>query len=299
MRTWIPPLILFIVLLFALAGIWNYGGGYAVIDKYHVATASIIGLVIGLPLVLWRTLVASNQLKTSLRIWTDSIFANGSNMLGQPAPETSWAGINTLIGLVDEHYEYMESVVLSFCAFLRPPPNSLSRQTPMKSNEQKVRIFGALNRWLKTANRDRNMALDFQKIVVSGIQLDSICLAGGSLPHIDLHASSIEHVDFSGCDLVASGFIFTSLRGCKFDGAKLANAAFIGVDLTGCTFDGANIEGMGLSNGSPTDAKPEYPHGTRLVVTKAQLQQAEWSPDHPPKIESDVVDAETGERLTL
>ena len=291
MRTWLPPLVLFLVLVIVVAGIWT-SGGYDVIDKYHVVAASLLGLVVGLPLLLWRTLVASNQLKTSLRIWTDGIFANGANMLGEKAPETRWAGINTLIGLVEEHSEYMVSVVLSFCAFLRPvqEPGGGIIQKP---NEQNVRISEAMNRWLKSDAWARDTRLDLRGVSVSEIRLDSIRL---NLDMTDEHIerSCINDVDFSGSNFSRRRrqFIWalTSLKDCKFDRANLTGAIFEGVDLTGCTFDDADISSMILSN------QRDSPK-TKVVVTRAQLQKAHWKTR--PVIAPDVVDADTGEPLTL
>ena len=276
--------------MIVVAGIWKFGG-YYVIDKYHVVAASLLGLVVGLPLLLWRTLVASNQLKTSLRIWTDGIFANGANMLGEKAPETRWAGINTLIGLVDEHSEYMESVVLSFCAFLRPVEEP-SGGIIQKPNEQNVRIFEAMNRWLKSDAWARDTRLDLRGVSVSEIRLDSKRL-NVDMSDGRIQRSCINGVDFSGSDFSKNRGQFTctltSLKDCKFDRANLTDARFRGVDFTGCTFDGADISGIELYNEG--DAK--------LVVTKAQLEDAHWDSDNPPDIPIGIYDANTGEPLSL
>ena len=303
MRTWLPPLVLSLDLIIVVAVIWAFGG-YYVIDKYHVVAASLLGLVVGLPLLLWRTLVASNQLKTSLRIWTDGIFANGANMLGQTAPETQWAGINTLIRLVDEHSEYMQTVVVSFCAFLRPveQKDGTSRRNP---NEQVVRIFEAMNRWFKKDAWARDTPLDLRGVWVSGIRLDSIRL-NVDMTNGDIDRSCIKDVDFSGSKLCGISDWFncrlTSLKDCTFDRVNLTQASFQGVDFTGCTFNGANISRIGLNNVSGVEkdieADPGYYAGT-LVATKAMLEPAHWDPDNPPEIDMDVCDANTGESLSL
>ena len=297
-RTWTPPLVLFIALLLALAGIWIYGGGFCVIKEYHIVAASLVGFVVGLPLLLWRTLVASTQLATSNKIAdtanksrANDILVNGANMIGASAPETTWVGINILIGLVDEDPEYMESVVPSFCAFLRPEVVQ-SGGIIQKPNEQNVRIFEAMNRWLKSDAWVRDTRLDLRRVWVIGIRLDSIRLnvdmSGGQIQR-----SCINGVDFSGSDFSKNRGQFTctltSLKDCKFDRANLTGARFRGVDFTGCTFDGADISGIKLYNEG--DAK--------LVVTKAQLEDAHWDSDNPPDIPIGIHDANTGEPLSL
>ena len=52
---------------------------------------------------------------------------------------------------------------------------------------------------------------------------------------------------------------------------------------------------------SADDIRNGYPRGAvgKLVVTKAQLEQADWTRGNPPEIAPDVVDAETDEPLAL
>ena len=110
----------------------------------------------------------------------------------------------------------------------------------------------------------------------------------------EIQRSCINGVDFSGSNFSRNRrpFIWTltSLKDCKFDRANLTDARFRGVDFTGCTFDGAYISGMILSN------QRDSPK-TKVVVTRAQLQKAHWKTR--PVIAPDVVDADTGEPLTL
>ena len=303
MPTWIRPLIVIAPVL-AVAGIWWYFG-YEDVAKHHVLAASVAGLAIGLPLLIWRTLVASDQLKASLQIAetanknrTDSIFATGANMLGEDSPETRWAGINTLIRLVDGHPEYMEAVVLSLCAFMRPEEDSPTRATPAKSNEQKLRVLDAINRWgKKSPNSIDDAALDFHGMLVDKTQLDSICLTNVNLSDAYILNAAMNRVDFSGgkFNKGRNGFrcVRSSFHCCKFDGATLIGADFQGVDFTGSTFDGADISGIQLNNAGLSRG------GGELVVTQAQLEKAYWDLKRPPQINLAVVDADTREPLKL
>ena len=96
--TWIRR-ISYVVTAFVLAIVyWCLGMDF--IKEHHVLATAVLGLVLGTPLIIWRSVVAAQQLKTSNQIAstanksrTDIIFANGANMLGQSEPETRWAGI--------------------------------------------------------------------------------------------------------------------------------------------------------------------------------------------------------------
>ena len=123
------------------------------IAKHHVVITSLLGIV-GIVLLVWRTIVASRQLKTSIEIAstanksrTDSIFANGATMLGGAEPETRLAGINTLIELADKHPEYMRSVMVSFCTFVRPKDPRRSRAHERKSAEERRRVIQTIMLW--------------------------------------------------------------------------------------------------------------------------------------------------------
>ena len=154
MATWMRP-ILCIAPPLAVAGIW-WHFGYEEVFKHHVLATPLAGLAIGLPPLIRRTLVASDQLKASPQIAetanknrADSTFRERREH-ARRRPSGDQMGWNQHPDkTVHEQPEYMESVVLSFCAFLRPSSDAQSNATPMKSNEQTVRIFEAINRWFK------------------------------------------------------------------------------------------------------------------------------------------------------
>ena len=108
----------------------------------------------------------------------------------------------------------------------------------------------------------------------------------------EIQRSCINGVDFSGSNFSRNRrpFIWTltSLKDCKFDRANLTDARFRGVDFTGCTFDGADISGIKLYD----------ERNAKLVVTKAQLEDAHWDSDNPPDIRIGIYDANTGESLS-
>lgn len=297
-----------------LASAWFLWGVDA-IQKHHLVATSIVGLVLGIPLLVWRTSVAARQLETSNEIAAtanrsraDSVFADGSRMLGEEAPETRWAGINTLIALVDEHPEYMERVVTSFCAFLRPGGRIQdTADTPGKSQDQKKRILEAMGRWLRSPDRDGDVVLDLERVSATGVVLSGTRLSNARLASASLDLLSANRVDFSNADFSRRRTRFSCrlsfFTDCTFDGAILTDTDFSGVDFTGCTFVGADISGMKLRNEavSEDDVCNGYPRGAlgKLVVTKAQLEQADWTRENPPDIAPDVVDTETEEPLVL
>ena len=249
--------------------------GVDAIEEHHVLVTSILGLVVGIPLLIWRTSVAARQLNTSNEIAAtanrsraDSIFADGSKMLGEEAPETRWAGINTLIALVDEHPEYMERVVTSFCAFLRPRGRIQDTSaTPGTSQDQKKRVLEAMGLWLAGADWDGDSALDLEGVTATGVALSGTRLSNAKLVSANLYVLSANKVDFSKADFSRRRTRFSCrlsfFTDCTFDGAILTDTDFTGVDFTGSTFVDADISGMKLKNEavSADDIRNGYPRG--------------------------------------
>lgn len=312
---WLSRLLYAMPLTAVIAVWWLWG--YQAIAGHHVVATSIVGLAVVLPLLFWRTRVAAKQLETSIEIAATanksrsaSTFADGANMLGEAAPETRWAGINTLIQLVDDHPEYAERVVVMFCAFLRPEEESPNPATPGKSDEQKRRAFEAICRWSTDKERASEFDIDLRRIHIVGAAVEGTCLASAKLSGANLTITQARNVDFSGADFSrhpdnSHRFYssFSTFRNCSFDGADLRGAEFCGVDLTGSTFVGADITGMTLRNGKPTAAhrRDGYPADAtgRLVITSAQLGQAagQDASENRPRVGEDVVDDSTGELL--
>ena len=296
MPTWIKPTAIFAVpSLVATGGFWLFG--CETIREHHVFITSLIGLVVVLPLLLWRTLVASDQLRQSMRIAdgatksrSDDILVNGAKMIGATSPESRWIGINILIRLVEEQpAEYMESVVLAFCEFLR------QRGHPA-TDQQKQRIFERISEWLKADEWNDGTPLNLQGLNVTGILLEGIAL-NANLRSANVQNSAIDSVDFSGSNFsMDQNHIFTChfslMRDCNFDHANMANAEFRNVDFRGSTFHSANISSMHL-----IEQEPDSP-ATGMVITMRQLAKAYWSEGTPPRFDG-VVDAETGEPVTL
>ena len=212
-------------------------------------------------LLIWRTSVAARQLNTSNEIAAtanrsraDSIFAEGSKMLGDEAPETRWAGINTLIALVDEHPEYTERVVTSFCAFRRPRGRIHDTlATPGKSQDQKKRVLEAMGLWLAGADWDGNSA-DLEGVTATGVALSGTRLSNAKLVSASLSVLTANKVDFSKADFSRTRTRFSCrlsfFTDCTFDGAILTDTDFTGVDFTGSTFVDADITKLHYSVGA-------------------------------------------------
>ena len=173
-------------------------------------------------------------------------------MLGDEAPETRWAGINTLTALVDEHPEYTERVVTSFCAFLRPRGRIHDTlATPGKSRDQKKRVLEAMGLWLAGAHWDGNSA-DLEGVTATGVTLSGTRLSNAKLVSASLSVLSANKVDFSKADFSRTRTRFSCrlsfFTDCTFDGAILTDTDFTGVDFTGSTFVDPDISGMKLRN---------------------------------------------------
>ena len=175
MSNWLLPLIVSICLAFGLASGF-YLGGYTWIVEHHVLATSTIGIVIGLPMLLWRTLVANEQLKTSFRIAEtantdriDSTFVGGVNMIGHDSPATNSAGITVLTDLVKAHPRYTTTVVASFCGFVRAHSDR-----DRTFNDQNYEIFKAFDQWYKPEHSqhvDKTRMLNLRSINVAGIMI--------------------------------------------------------------------------------------------------------------------------------
>ena len=289
MKIWLVPLTIAIGLCIALSLVW-WICGYDFIAEHHVVFTFVVGVVIGLPLLLWRTFVANQQLKTSIRIAEtantdriDGTFASGVNMLGHDAPATNSAGITVLTDLVQAHPRYTMAVVASFCAFVRTHSDR-----HRKFNDQNYEIFKAFDQWFKPENShhvNKERILNLRGINVSGVILEHIDF------HFALSGSNIEHsffigVDFTGIQLDGLTCSDTVFEKSNFDRTDLSNGTFVGADFSECSFRRTDISGIRLLG---------HTRYVELNITKEQLMQARWS--KPIEIGGAIRDLETGELL--
>ena len=98
--------------------------------------ALTLAAAIGLPLAIWRNIIANSQAKTAEQEHRDGRFEKGADMLGSALLATRMGGIAALNRLAETHPEdYQKQVEETLDAFARSPPEDkvleeISQPTP-------------------------------------------------------------------------------------------------------------------------------------------------------------------------
>ena len=141
------------------------------------------------------------------------------------------------------------------------------------------------------------------KAYAVGVDLSGARLSGADLTGANLYRAILIDANLDGAILSGS-----NLSGANLSGASLRNTDLSEADLTGsvlsrATLLEANVSEASLSNADLSGAilslpcdKAESGAGT-LGLTQAQLDEAIGEPENPPRLDSEVRDPETGERL--
>ncbi len=108
----------------------------------------IVAGVIGLPLAIWRSLVAQRQADTAQQNLLNERYQQGAEMLGSKVLSVRLGGIYALERLAREHpMQYHIQIMQLFCAFLRHRRWMSERKTNRtKRQPRKVPIAGNFRR---------------------------------------------------------------------------------------------------------------------------------------------------------
>ena len=283
--------------------------------------------IIGLPLALWRSVVAHRQTETARLGLANDKYQNGAEMLGDKRRYVRLGGVYGLQHLAPEHPErYHLETLRIFCSFLRD-------QVPLDDDRdgsdgtavlemlralgnptaRQIEVEAAANFWINLSRLDLsrvkwaeldipNDRLNFSRVLFAGSKLSQ-----AELPRAYLFQARLSDADFTRADLPgamldscsARGTVFrnASLSGANLDHAwlpgadlteaGLANATLRWADLTGACLIGAYLRSADLSGANLSNCRG---------LTQAQLDLALARRDRAPTL-TDALDNDTREPL--
>ena len=248
---------------------WLRGGesGSTTIRNLGLVTAAIIGL----PLVIWRSIVAERQAATAQRQsetaehgLLNERYQKGAEMLGSVVLTVRLGGIYALQRLASEHPEqYHVQIMRLFCAFIcnltynnnaREDQSPDSEGSPTEPRSDVHAVMDAIG-----ARGENSLKLEEQ----AGYKLD--------LRRVELCRASLAKANLSNARLSGAHLAGAALRKANLSGAILHQA-----DLTGATLGGARLHGAGLRRAILQSAvfwTTSPPGPLRIITYHEALQQ--------------------------
>ena len=256
----------------------------------EAATASLRNLflvfvtIIGVPLAIWRSVVAKQQAdasdrqaETAERRLKHELYEKGAQMLGNTVPSVRLGGIYSLKGLANENPEdYRVQVIELLCAFVRDPPDEKAK-TPSSGAEDWPNPGASTERG--TLRDDVQTAMN---IIARRRDEPEAADQWGEHQPLDLRGSNLEWLDAVARDLTGA-----ILHGANLNRARLANASLQGATMAtggmrGAAIDQADLSGAALSsldmrNISASSADFSRCRMNGVEVERAHAREAKFS----------------------
>ena len=284
---------------------WDWLGG----EESGSTTIRNLGLVIaatvGLPIAIWRSIVAQRQVETAQRQaetaqrgLLNERYQKGAEMLGSEVLPVRLGGIHALARLAREHPgEYHSQIMSLLCAFACDPPE-LKKETrgeELRADVQNIMEAIAARNQAQIDEEDHILEL-------SGAFLDEASLADGNLSGLFLDHVSLKGAFLYGANLSGARMGGAFLEGADLASANLAYAQLHKADLTDASLYRADLNNADLSDANLTGADlrkanlgAAYLKGCK-GLTQERIDQAVAHSTTPPDF-AGVVDAYTGKPL--
>ena len=248
--------------------------------------------LIGLPLTIWRSMVAGRQAETAQQGLLNERYQKGAEMLGSEVLSVRLGGIYALQHLASEyHIQYHFQIMRLFCAFVCHPTKDSKEKTERitpQSDETKRTIsrsdiqtvmeaIGNRNDEAIELEKEDNFRLDFLGANLSGMRLYDL-----NLSHAWFREADLSKVCLQKTNLARARFSKTILTCTDLSDAILIEAEFDGVDLSTVHIKGANLTGANLSE--------------VIGLTQEKLNQTKAHHHSPPTL-NNTLDAVTGKSL--
>ena len=217
------------------------------LDKNETITATIrnivlvIAAIIGLPLAIWRILVAQRQSETAQRSFLNERHQKGVEMLFSDVLSVRLGGIYALQSLTSEHAgRYHVQIMRIFCAFLRDPKycnydESIDGETdsiqPRIDVQAVMDAIAARDENSVILEQDAGYVIDLRNLTLSRGSLERANLSNTRLSLANLQGTAFRRADLSGT--ILNG---TDLTGADLGGAKLHDARLNGAILQSAVF---------------------------------------------------------------
>ena len=265
----------------------------------------VIATTIGLPIAIWRSIVAQRQVEaaqrqveTAQRGLLNERYQKGAEMLGSEVLPVRLGGIHALARLAREHPgEYHSQIMRLLCAFACNPPEL---EKDARGDELRADVQGVME-----AIAARNQAqIDEEDHILelSGAFLEGASLADGNLSGLFLNHVSLNGAFLYGTNLSGALMGGASLEGTDLASANLAYAQLHEADLTDASLFRADLNNADLSDANLAGADLRKANlGAAYLkgcsgLTQERIEQAVAHSTTPPKLEG-VFDADTGRPL--
>ena len=228
----------------------------------------VVAAAIGLPLAIWRSIVANRQSETAQRNLLNERYQKGAEMLDSEGLSVRLGGIYALERLAREHAEnYHIPIIKILCAFVHKPyPPRDENDTIRKDVQAIMTALGGRNK--KQQEIERQEIIENQEINAQPIL---------SFNHAKLYGAWLPKANLSGAGLTKVDLSKAWLKGADLSNAWLALANLSGAELNNADLSGAWLEGA-------------------RGLTQGQLDEAVADPKNPPDL-TGAKDSKTGEPL--
>ena len=269
--------VLIVVVVFSV-----YFWCWLVADESGSTTIRNLGLVvaamIGLPLAIWRSIVAERQSATAQRqsetaqrqsetaqsSLLNERYQKGAEMLGSKVLAVRLGGIYALDRLAREYPgNYHTQIMSLFCALVCNPPAELNRDGGEEGNSRLPGMLTDGQAVMRAVGMRNGSQIETEKK-----EEFRLGLFKADLKDLYLSSANLSRVDLGGADLSGAQLL---------DDTNLSETFLLGVNLSGAFLDGTDLRNC-------------------TGLTQKELDRATANPDNPPKLEG-VVDAETGKPL--
>ena len=285
----------------------------------------VIGATIGLPIAIWRSIVAERQADMAQRQYEiaqrgllNERYQKGAEMLGSKELQVRLGGIYALAGLAREHPgDYHTQIMGLLCAFVRHPAGKpveaalpTEGLTPAAEHDSGFESYdeddydasgqlreGVEVRPLRVREDVLAVMMEVGKRSEAQIKTEDrekyrLDLRDAKLKSAQLVDADLNHVNLPNADLTGAVLFGLKPKGANLRGANLENASLVGAHLKDVRLPDVNLEGAMLTSANLTRTFMAMCKG----LTQEQLDGAVAELGNPPEL-GNLVDAKTGNKL--
>ena len=207
--------------------------------------ALLVAALIGLPLAIWRSIVAQLQVNTAERGLLHDRYQRSAAMLGSDILATRIGGVYALEQLATEYTKEFHIPIMDLlCAFIRhPPKETLEDGSTRCSPDIEAAAIAIGNRSEGQIMLDRKRGgwmPDLEGAYLAGARLSRAKLSGAILRNADLTGAELSHANLSSASMPNAILVRTHLCQTILSGAYLRFAKFSLTEVSGANLSEVN-----------------------------------------------------------
>ncbi len=208
----------------------------------------VVAAIIGLPLAVWRSIVAARQATTAQRGLLNERYQKGEEMLGSEGFSVRLGGIYALARLAREHPgDYHTQIMSLLCAFVRNPPVVENQDTYRREDVQAIMAaVCARSRPQIEIEKKEYCPLGFTGADLNGVNFleagaKHFDRLSGKLPPANMEDALLKDANLEGAVLISSNLDEAHLDSANLEGASLLGATLRGSNLTESDLSAADL----------------------------------------------------------